>query len=115
MHEATSLTDITIASGVRQTASEDGAVLLDAEQGICFSLNPVGLTIWELLKQHPSVEQVVDALEQRFHLPRAQLRADVCEFVAQLEARRLIFRGAQPLQRRSWIGRMFHKNGGVAR
>jgi len=59
MNEASILTDITIPSGVRQTASEDGAVLLDTEQGICFSLNPVGLTIWELLKQHPSVEHVV--------------------------------------------------------
>ena len=106
--------DITIASGVRQTASEDGAVLLDAEQGICFSLNPVGLTIWELLKQHPDVEHIVDGLEEQFHLPRAQLRSDVCKFVAQLEARHLIFRGAQPPQKRSWIGRMFHKNGGAA-
>jgi coenzyme PQQ synthesis protein D (PqqD) len=109
MNEASSLTDLTIASGVRETASKDGAVLLDAEQGICFSLNPVGLTIWELLKQHSNVEQVVDGLEQQFHLPRAQLRSDVFEFVAQLEARHLIFRGP-PQQKRSWIGRMFHKN-----
>jgi len=111
MNEASSLTGITIAPGVRQTASEDGAVLLDAEQGICFSLNPVGLTIWELLKQHPDVEHVVDALEQQFHLPRAQLRSDVLEFVAELDARRLIFRGTQPPEKRTWIGRMFRKNG----
>ena len=115
MHEASNLTDITIASGVRETASEDGAVLLDAEQGICFSLNPVGLTIWELLKQHPNVEQVVDALEARFHVPRAQLRADVFEFVAELEARHLIFRGAHPYIKRSWIGRVFRRNADSAR
>ena len=42
--------DIVIAPSVRETASEDGAVLLDIEQGICFSLNPVGLKIWELLE-----------------------------------------------------------------
>ena len=42
--------DVVIAPSVRETASEDGAVLLDIEQGICFSLNPVGLKIWELLK-----------------------------------------------------------------
>jgi hypothetical protein len=110
MNEASSLTDITITSGVRETASEDGAVLLDAEQGICFSLNRVGLMIWELLKQHPNVEQVVDALEQQFHLPRAQLRSDVFEFVAELEARHLIFRGAQPQEKRSWIARIL-RNG----
>ena len=115
MNEASSLTDITIASGVRQTASEDGAVLLDAEQGICFSLNPIGLTIWEMLKQHLTVEQVVDALQQEFHLPRAQLRSEVFEFVAELEARHLIFRGAPPPEKRTWIDRIFHKNGDPAR
>ncbi len=110
MSEASSLRDITIASGVRQTASEDGAVLLDAEQGICFSLNPVGLTIWEMLKQHPSVEQVVDALEQRYHVPRAQLQADILEFVTELASKRLIFRGPETQEKPGWIARMFHKN-----
>ncbi len=111
MNEASSLTDVTVASGVRETASEDGAVLLDTEQGICFSLNPVGLTIWEMLKQHPNVEEVVDALEQQFHVPHAQLRSDVFEFVGELEARHLIFRGAQPPEKHSWIARILRKNG----
>ena len=46
-----SITGLTIAPGVREVASEDGAVLLDVEQGVCFSLNPVGLKIWDLLKK----------------------------------------------------------------
>src|ERR1039458_8095163 len=50
MSDPATITDFTIAPGVRETASEDGAVLLDVEQGVCFSLNPVGLRIWELLK-----------------------------------------------------------------
>ena len=61
--------DIVIAPGVRETASEDGAVLLDIEQGICFSLNPVGLKIWELLKKRYSVDQIADALAQDFAVP----------------------------------------------
>jgi hypothetical protein len=42
MEDPIATEDIVIAPGVRETASEDGAVLLDIEQGICFSLNPVG-------------------------------------------------------------------------
>ena len=84
--------DIVIAPGVRETASEDGAVLLDIEQGICFSLNPVGLKIWELLKKRYSVDQIADALVQDFTVPRSQLLSDVVEFLQSLEAKRLIRR-----------------------
>jgi hypothetical protein len=115
MNKPSSPTDITIAPGVRQTASEDGAVLLDTEQGICFSLNPIGLTIWEMMKQHPSLELVVSALEQQFQVPRAQLEADVLEFVTELENKRLIFRGSQPHKKRGWVTRMFRTNADAAR
>ena len=66
--------DIVIAPGVRETASEDGAVLLDIEQGICFSLNPVGLKIWELLEEAliPSIRSQTRWLRiSRFHDPRS--------------------------------------------
>lgn len=43
MNQAMSTAELAIAPGVREVASEDGTVLLDVEQGICFSLNPVGL------------------------------------------------------------------------
>ena len=62
MEDAITTEDVVIAPGVRETASEDGAVLLDIEQGICFSLNPVGLKIWELLKKHYSVDQIAEVL-----------------------------------------------------
>jgi hypothetical protein len=58
--------DIVIAPDVRETSPEDGAVLLDIEQEICFSLNSVGLKIWELLKRRYSVDQIADALAQDF-------------------------------------------------
>jgi hypothetical protein len=78
---------------VKQTASEDGAVLLDIGQGVCFSLNAVGLRIWEMLKRRSPIEQIADSLEQEFHIPRADLIADIGEFVAQLESNHLITHG----------------------
>jgi len=96
-----------IAPGIRETASEDGAVLLDIEQGICFSLNPVGLKIWELLKSNSSVDQITDALGQDFPIPREQLLSDTLEFVKTLQAKRLIRSPGQAVKQRSWLARKF--------
>jgi len=98
--------DIVIAPGVRETASEDGAVLLDIEQGICFSLNPVGLKIWELLKTRHSVDEIADDLALDFPVSRSQLLSDVVEFLQSLEAKRLIHRADYAVARQSWLRRV---------
>ena len=85
MDQAMYTAELAIAPGVREVASEDGAVLLDVEQGVCFSLNPVGLKIWELLKKGCSLDQIADALGQEFPVSRPQLLSDATEFVAALE------------------------------
>jgi hypothetical protein len=99
--------DMVIAPGIRETASEDGAVLLDIEQGICFSLNPVGLKIWELLKTHHSVDEIADDLAQDFPVSRSQLLSDVVEFLQSLEAKGLIHRPDHAVARQSWLRRVF--------
>ena len=106
MSESPTITDFTIAPGVRETASEDGAVLLDIEQGICFSLNPVGLRIWELLKKQCSLDQIADALGQEFSVPRSQILSDASEFIEALEARHLIRRPGHAMPRKSWFSRI---------
>jgi hypothetical protein len=106
MSETSTITDFTIAPGVRETASEDGAVLLDIEQGICFSLNPVGLRIWELLKKRRSLDQIADAPSQEFSVPRTQLLSDAREFIEALEAKHLILRPNDALPKKSWFSRM---------
>ncbi len=112
MSELAMITDFTIAPGVRETTSEDGAVLLDIEQGVCFSLNPVGLRIWELLKKRSSLDQIADALGQEFSIPRSQLLSDAREFIDALEAKQLIRRPGHPLPKRSWFSKMLplHKD-----
>ena len=106
MSEPASITDFTIATGVRETASEDGAVLLDIEQGICFSLNPVGLKVWELLKKRCSLDEIADALAQEFSVPRDQILSDASEFIEALEAKHLIHRPNDTLPRKAWFSRM---------
>ena len=106
MEDSTTVAEFMIAPGVREAASEDGAALLDVEQGICFSLNPVGLRIWELLKKRCSLDQIADALGQQFPVPRSQLLADAAEFIKALEAKHLISRPGHPPIKRSWLARM---------
>ncbi|MGB8064989.1 MAG: PqqD family protein [Candidatus Sulfotelmatobacter sp.] len=97
----TSITGLTIAPGVREVASEDGAVLLDVEQGVCFSLNPVGLKIWDLLKKGCSLDQIAEILGQEFPVSRSQLVSDATDFIAALETKHLIHRPGRTVSKRS--------------
>jgi hypothetical protein len=99
--------DFVITPSVRETTSVDGAVLLDIEQGVCFSLNTIGLRIWELLKAQYSVDEIADALAQDFPVPRSQLLSDVIQFLQSLQAKRLIHRSGWTLPRQSWFRRIF--------
>lgn len=109
--ESTQTREILIPAGIRETKSEDGAVLLDIEQGICFSLNPVGLKIWELLKQGQSLDKVADSLANEFPVSRQQLLADTQEFVSALEAKHLIRRPGQKQSRKSWFAKLMGLSG----
>lgn len=100
------IADVLIAPSVREVASEDGAVLLDVEQGICFSLNPVGLRIWESLKGQSSLNQITDTLAQEFSVPRSQLLSDVVEFIEALEAKQLVLRPGQTATTERWFARI---------
>ncbi len=98
--------DIIVAPGVRETAGEDGAVLLDIEQGVCFSINPVGLKIWEMLKRQYSIQQMAESLERDFQVPRPQLVADVQEFLTQLETKQLIHHKGGTLVKSGWFAKI---------
>jgi hypothetical protein len=103
--------EILIPEGIRQTTSPDGAVLLDIEQGICFSLNPVGLKIWELLRRGQSLDKVADTLANEFPISREQILADTQEFISALEAKQLIRRAGQKESKKSWFARLMRLSG----
>ena len=90
MSESVNHSPIHIAKGVRETVNQDGAVLLDIEQGLCFSLNPVGTKIWEMIKAGRSVNEIADSLEEEFHLPRSQFLQDIADFLRQLQEMKLV-------------------------
>ena len=98
---------INTAETVREAINQDGAVLLDIKQGLCFSMNPVGARIWAMLKAGRTVDQVAHALELEFHAPRAQIETDLAEFLDNLKVRTLIREGSESNpERKSWLARL---------
>jgi hypothetical protein len=81
---------IRTAESVREVLNEDGAVLLDINQGVCFSMNPVGAKIWEMLRTECSVDEIATALQSEFGVPIAQIKRDIGEFVEELKTHNLV-------------------------
>lgn len=86
---------------VREIETADGAVLLDIQQGLCFSVNPVGARIWHLVKQQQSLDQIVDTLAVEFNVPKGQIRDDVVEFASVLNQKGLLLSEASGSTKRS--------------
>ena len=82
-----------VSPGVRATYSEDGAVLLDIDNGLCYSLNVVGSRIWVTLASSPGIdlEGIVDVLETHFQALREQLLTDTAEYLRDLVRMGLLY------------------------
>jgi hypothetical protein len=81
-----------ISPDVRATYSEDGAVLLDIDKGLCYSLNVVGSRIWVTIESSPGIhlKAIVDALQTHFQVPREELRMDTAEYLSSLLQKGLV-------------------------
>lgn len=75
---------------VHQVSTADGTVLLDADRGRFYGLNPTASIIWQALSTGRSVEQITRDLTARFTAPPDRVRADVSTLVAQLRDRGLL-------------------------
>ena len=82
-----------IPGSIKEIENQDGAVLLDIEQGVCFSLTPVASRIWQLLKMHRDLEQIADTIAAEFAAPRNLVERDLSEFLDSLRHQRLLFDG----------------------
>jgi len=92
------------SGSVRDIQTADGAVLLDKEQGLCFSMNIVGTKIWNLLKLRQPVDSITRSVAQEFGMDESQVRQDVMEFVRALKESGLLL--CQNETRRGWVARL---------
>ena len=106
MQDNSAVQKIKAVDSVRETINQDGAILLDIKQGLCFSMNPVGSRIWEMIKEEYSPEQIANALEAEFQVPRSQIEADIAAFVGELRKSNLIEPDSPAEQGKgSWISK----------
>lgn len=79
-----------ISDSVRSTHGQDGAIVLDVQQGQIFNLNLVGSRILELLEQGSSETEIVDTVSREFNADVDMVRDDVKEFLKTLETYKLV-------------------------
>lgn len=79
-----------ISNGVRSTHGQDGAIVLDIEQGQMFNLNLVGSRILELLEHGWAERDIVDVISHEFNTSQEVVANDVREFIESLTKHKLI-------------------------
>ena len=75
---------------VREIKTQDGAALLDIQQGLCLNLNPVAAEIWNVLMQSLCQDQIIEHVATKFAEPREQVDRDVNDFFEVLNQRAML-------------------------
>lgn len=79
-----------VSEGVRSTHGQDGAIVLDVQQGQMFNLNRVGSRILELLKGGSAEPEIVKVISQEFNVSLEVVKTDVREFIEALTKHKLV-------------------------
>lgn len=74
----------------RDLAENEGGVLLHLESGAYHGLNRVGLIVWQLLDDEPTVSDLVDAVRARFDGAQSEVDDDVIAFLQSALERDLV-------------------------
>lgn len=79
------------------TELDDTVVMMDADEGRYYELDPVGARIWALLETARPVAEVCDALVAEYEVAPDTCRADVLAFLEEAAGRGIIrLRAAKP-------------------
>ena len=79
-----------VSGGVRSTHGQDGAIVLDVQQGQMFNLNLVGSKILELLENGSGEADIVSVISRDFNASRDTVENDVREFIESLQKYKLV-------------------------
>jgi hypothetical protein len=79
-----------ISNSIRSTHGQDGAIVLDVEQGQMFNMNLVGSKILELLESGSAEADIVNAISRDFNADQEMVAKDVREFIESLKEHKLI-------------------------
>jgi Coenzyme PQQ synthesis protein D (PqqD) len=79
-----------VSEGVRCTHGQDGAIVLNVQQGQIFNLNLVGSRILELLEAGCDEPWIVNLISQEFRKEPGVVAHDVREFIESLKRLQLL-------------------------
>ena len=79
-----------VSEGVRSTHGQDGAIVLDIQQGQMFNLNCVGSRILELLESGTEEPDIVKVISHEFNASSEVVEGDVREFIEALSKHKLV-------------------------
>ena len=79
-----------VSDGVRSTHGQDGAIVLDVDQGQMFNMNLVGSRILELLEIGSAESDIVSVISREFNTSREVVENDVREFIDSLKKHKLV-------------------------
>ena len=74
------------------------AVLVHLDRGTCFTLDPIGTRIWQLIGDGAVIGDITEALRLEFDVAFEVLEADVRSLVAELVTRELCVPGVTSVQ-----------------
>lgn len=89
-HTDAAVGTVALLPGVVWQHVDDGVMLLDVAKGQYFELNASGARMFQLLLEHPTMEQVQTVLLSEFEIDAARLRQDLDGLIASLRAAGLV-------------------------
>src|SRR6266852_1378585 len=96
-----------VSAHVRATYTADGAVLLDINKGICYSLDAVASRLWVTIETSPTgitLEGIVGAVETHFSVSRQELEHDTAEWLDKLHRMGLVHRDGYGMSAKAFGG-----------
>jgi hypothetical protein len=87
---STVVTKVRVPVHIRSVIDDDGAVLLDVRKGTYFSLNNLGVEVWQRLERGQTLSQIEREIAQDFAVPSDDVSRDVQRFVRALGERALL-------------------------
>src|SRR5579864_7271952 len=79
-----------VSEGVRSTHGQDGAIVLDVQQGEMFNLNRVGSRMFELLEMGSTESDIVTIISREFSVSQDVVENDVRELIEALRKHKLV-------------------------
>ena len=82
-----------VSDSVRSTYTQDGAVVLDIQKGMYYSLNAVAATAWKMLESRragSTLQDLIASLKTYFEVAQEDLDVDMAEHLKRLEKAGLV-------------------------